>query len=305
MSDATPEHAEGIYAVHKARGQPVKKPEGGGYNGNQRLDRVREYVLAHGSATPVELAERFAVSIMTVHRDLTELEHQGVVRRFRGGVTSQPSAVFESNVAYRLRAMQAEKDAIAVHARRSIEPGMVVLLDDSTTCLALARRLKGIEPLTMVTNQLGILDILSQVEGLHLIGLGGDYDQRYNSFVGMECVAAVASLSVDIAFVSAYGVVGAHAYHQEQQIVSGKRAMLACAERKVLLVDHSKLGRRALHQVCELSLFDMVVVDDGAAPEALRELDEYKVRYELAATGRVRSTKGLSQSSRPIREEAH
>jgi DeoR/GlpR family transcriptional regulator of sugar metabolism len=81
--------------------------------------------------------------------------------------------------------------------------------------------------------------------------------------------------------------------------------MLACAERKVLLIDHSKLGRRALHQVCELSLFDMVVVDDGAAPEALRELDRWKVRYEVAATGRVRSNKGHSQSSVPREEEAH
>ena len=283
----------------------VRRPKGWGRDGHERLDSVREYVLAHGSAVPAELAERFDVSIMTIHRDLLELERQGVVRRFRGGVTSQPSAVFESNVAYRLKAMQVEKDAIAVHARRSIEPGMAVLLDDSTTCLALARHLQGIDPLTVVTNQLGILDIISQMEGLRMIGLGGEYDPRYNSFVGMACVTAAESLRVEIAFVSAYGVLGEHAYHQEQQIVSGKRAMLACAERKVLLIDHSKLGRRALHQVCELSLFDMVVVDDGAAPEALRELDRWKVRYEVAATGRVRSNKGHSQSSVPREEEAH
>jgi DeoR/GlpR family transcriptional regulator of sugar metabolism len=260
-------------------------------NSRQRLDRVRQYVLANHSVSPAELAQVFGVSVMTVHRDLAELEQQGVVRRFRGGVTAQPSAVFESNVAYRLKAMQAEKDAIATHACRFIEPGMAILLDDSTTCLALARRLDGIAPLTVVTNQLGILDLLSQAQDLRLIGLGGDYDPRYNAFVGMACVAAVESLRVDISFVSAYGVSGAHAYHQEQQIVAGKRAMLASAQRKVLLVDHSKLGRRALHQVCELSSFDVVVVDDGATAEALREFDESKVSYELAATGTARGLK--------------
>ena len=77
---------------------------------------MREYVLANGSASPAELAERFAVSVMTVHRDLAELEQEGLLRKFRGGVTAQPSAVFESNVAYRLKAMQAQKKAIAVHA---------------------------------------------------------------------------------------------------------------------------------------------------------------------------------------------
>jgi DeoR/GlpR family transcriptional regulator of sugar metabolism len=253
-----------------------------GADNRQRIDRIREYVLVHHSVSPTELARRFGVSVMTVHRDLTELEQQGVVRRFRGGVTAQPSAVFESNVAYRIKAMKAEKDAIAAHARRLVEPGMAVLLDDSTTSLALARCLDDISPLIVVTNHLGILETLSQARDLRLIGLGGDYNAKYNSFVGMSCVAAVESLRVDIAFVSAYGVYGNHAYHQEQEIVAGKRAMLASSERKVLSVDHSKLGRKALHQVCRLSVFDLLIVDDGASVESLRELEEAKVRYELA-----------------------
>ncbi len=191
--------------------------------------------------------------------------------------------------------MQPEKDAIASYARRFIEPGMAILLDDSTTCLALARHLEGIAPLTVITNQLGILDTVSQIPDVRLISLGGDYDPKYNSFVGMTCIATVESLRVDMAFVSAYGVSGTHAYHQEQQIVAGKLAMLAAAERKMLLVDHSKLGRRALHQVCRLSVFDWVVVDDGATAEALSELDESKAVYVLAATGTAGGLNGQAR----------
>ncbi len=67
--------------------------------------------------------------------------------------------------------------------------------------------------------------------------------------------------------------------------MAGKLAMLAAAERKVLLVDHSKLGRKALHQVCQLSVFDWVVVDDGATAEALSEFEESKTGYVLAPAG--------------------
>jgi DeoR/GlpR family transcriptional regulator of sugar metabolism len=94
-------------------------------------------------------------------------------------------------------------------------------------------------------------------------------------------VEAVQSLQVDICFTSTSAASGGFAYHQEQHIVSVKRAMLDSAARNVLLLDHSKLGRVALHRLAPLSRFDLVLVDDGAPAEALRELDEHKVPYQV------------------------
>jgi DeoR/GlpR family transcriptional regulator of sugar metabolism len=247
-----------------------------------RQQLIAEHVLAHGSASAAELAERFGVSLMTIHRDLDELQRQGVVRKLRGGVTAQPSGVFESNVAYRMKSMQAEKDAVAARAVELIEPGMAVMLDDSTTTLAVARRLAGITPLTVVTNFLEGLRVLSQVSDIRLMALGGDYDPMHDSFLGVSCVEAIESLSVDLCFVSTSAVSGESAYHQEPHIVSVKRAMLASAARNVLLIDHTKLGRTALHRVVPLASFERVIVDAGASPDALRDLDEHKIHYDVA-----------------------
>ena len=205
------------------------------------------------------------------------------MRKYRGGVTAQPSGVFESNVAYRMKSMQAAKDAVATRAVELIEPGMAVMLDDSTTTLAVARRLAGITPLTVVTNFLEGLRVLSHVPGIRLMALGGDYDPLHDSFLGVSCVEAIESLRVDLCLVSTSAVSAGYAYHQEPHIVSVKRAMLASAARKVLLIDHTKLGRVALHRVVPLDAFERVIVDVGASPEALRDLDEHKVSFELAA----------------------
>lgn len=248
----------------------------------RRRDAIAEFVLAEGSAAAADLAGRFGVSLMTIHRDLDELEAQGVVRKFRGGVTAQPSGVFESNVSYRRTSMRAEKEVLAARAVELIEPGMAVMLDDSTTVLALARRLEGITPLTVVTNFLEGLNVLARFRDVHVMALGGDYDPLHDSFLGVSCVEAIESLSVDLCFVSTSAVSGGYAYHQEQHIVSVKRAMLASATRNVLLLDNSKLGRAALHRLSPLSVFQRVIVDDGASAEALRDLDEHKVGYEVA-----------------------
>ncbi|MFI8187477.1 DeoR/GlpR family DNA-binding transcription regulator [Streptomyces sp. NPDC085946] len=251
-----------------------------------RQAAVAEQVLADGSATAAELAERFGVSLMTIHRDLDELERQGVVRKFRGGVTAQPSGVFESNVQYRLKTMRAQKAAVAERALELVEPGTAILLDDSTTALEMARglRLGAVTPLTVVTNFLEAINLLSGRRGIHLMALGGDYDPLHSSFLGVSCVEAIGQLRVDVCFASTSAVQGGHAYHQEQHIVSVKRAMLDSAARNVLLIDHTKLGRTALHRVAPLSRFDLLLVDDGASAEALRDLDEHKVRYEVCAT---------------------
>jgi DeoR/GlpR family transcriptional regulator of sugar metabolism len=243
---------------------------------------ITEHVLNNGSATVADLAGLCGVSEMTIYRDVDQLEHQGIVRKFRGGVTAQRSGVFESNVAYRLRSMRAEKEAVARQARELVEPGMSLILDDATTTLALARLLPGVTPLTVATNYLEAMKLLSGCRDLHLIGLGGDYDATHDSFTGTACVDAIDALRVDAAFLSVSAVSGGYAHHQEQHIVAVKRAMLRAARQRVLLVDHSKLGRDALHHLAPLTQFDLVITDDGAPPQALRELDRHGVTCKLA-----------------------
>ncbi|MEO3821534.1 DeoR/GlpR family DNA-binding transcription regulator [Plantactinospora sp. B24E8] len=249
----------------------------------QRQAEIAEHVLQHGSVSATELAEMFHVSLMTIHRDLDELARQGVVRKFRGGVSAQPSSVFESNVSFRLRAAREEKLALARRARTLIEPGMAVMLDDSTTTLEVARLLEDDPgPLTVITNFLETIKLLSGVPGIRLLALGGEYYPTHDSFLGVPCVEAIEALRVDLLFASTSAVSGGYAYHQEQEIVLVKRAMIRSAQRSVLMVDHTKLGRAALHRLAPLRDFNLVLTDARAPKETLAEMREHGVRYEIA-----------------------
>lgn len=254
----------------------------GGLAPAERRERIAELVLTRDVVAARDLAALFDVSLMTVHRDLDELEGRGILRKTRGGATAQPSSLFESSVHFRLGAARAEKDALARFALGLVEPGQAVLIDDASTTLALAKLLPGRGPLTVITNFRPSIEALYGAPGIRLIALGGEYFPNHDSFMGVVCEDALAAIRADVFFMSTSAVSGGVAWHQEQVTVSAKRAMLRAARRRVLLIDHGKLGRTALHQLARLSEFDLVVVDDGVDEAGLEELRESRVPFEIA-----------------------
>lgn len=247
----------------------------------ERQQKIADFVVARGSASMTDLVEFTGVSHMTVHRDVDELVRRGLLRKFRGGVSAQPSTVFESNAEYRLNAHVDAKAAIAKKAVELVEPGMSLLLDDSTSALALAKLLPELAPLTVATNYLRTIDVLKNVEGIRLICIGGDYSPTHDSFLGMPCLEAVERLSVDMTFVSTSAMNVDLTYHQEPEIVMVKRAMLASAETKVLLMDSSKMPRPALHRLAPLADYERLVVDSDV-PKALVEELRSRTRVDIA-----------------------
>lgn len=255
-----------------------------------RVDRqqaIADYVLAKGVATPNELTEVTGASLMTVHRDLDELARRGVLRKFHGGVSAQPSSVFESSSAYRLNVQVDQKEALAAAALQRIEPGMSVMLDTSTTNLFLARRIAALDqvPLTVITNYLPILQTLRECRDVHLIGVGGDYNPTHDAFFGMDAIAMVESLSVNLAVLSTSAMTAEVAYHQENDIVTIKRAMMAAAEQRILLMDPTKIRRTALHRLAPVSDFAELLLTETGDSEFLGAVGEQVPTTTVHAEG--------------------
>lgn len=245
-----------------------------------RQQKIIDHVVAQGFASAAELSSLTGVSLMTVHRDLDDLVTRGLLRKYHGGVSAQPSTVFESSSDFRLHTHTAEKDALAGEALRFITPGMSVMLDDSTTALALARLLPDVGPLTVVSNYRQVQETLRDTPDIRLIGLGGEYSRTHDSYIGLPCQEMVSTFSVDIVFLSTSAMNARLTYHQEQEIVLVKRAMLASATTKVLMMDASKVGRSALHQFAPVSAFDHALLAGELDETLLEEMREQTdVRY--------------------------
>lgn len=267
----------------------VIAPETGASRQERQTDRrnaITEAVMTAGSIRITELAERFDISTMTVHRDLDELESRGLLRKNRGVATALSTVLVESSDVYRASRELPEKRAIAAAALDFIEPGQAIMLDDSTTSLHLVPHLHEKRPLTVITNTLTVMNELRSVTGITLLGLGGQYYNWCSAYMGRITTAAIAGLRADVLVMSTSAITDGVAFHQTMETVDVKRAMFDAASRRILLADHTKFDKRALHAMQPLADFDAVIVDAATDKRHVTELRRSGVNVVIAPRSR-------------------
>jgi DeoR/GlpR family transcriptional regulator of sugar metabolism len=224
-----------------------------------------------GSAHVSDLAESFGVSEMTVRRDLRELARDGKLERVRGGALhagTEPS--FEETVVERFAA----KDRIGAAAAALVADGATVMIDIGTTTLQAAHHLHG-RSLTVVTTSLAVYEELLPDHGIELLLPGGVVRRNYRSLVGVLAEDSLRQLRADVLFLGT-AAVDARLGVWDTTIVEVpiKRAMIAAAERVVLLADAAKFAMGGSVRVCEADAIDHIVTDaslPGAARAAIHE----------------------------------
>jgi DeoR/GlpR family transcriptional regulator of sugar metabolism len=260
-----------------------------------RQRAISDAVMAEGAVRIDRLAERFGISRMTVHRDLDELESRGVLRKARGVATAMSTSLVESSDVYRLGRQSVEKEAIAHAALEHIDPGHAIFLDDSTTVLHLAKLLSSRAPLTVITNVLTLMNELNGVRGISLVALGGNYFNWCSAFMGRMTNAAIARLRADTFIMSTSAITDDTCYHQSLDTVDTKRAMFDVSAQRILLADHTKFEKRALHALAHLSEFDLVIVDAETDKEHIERLRSQGVNVEVAPS--LTAERRLAKSS--------
>jgi DeoR/GlpR family transcriptional regulator of sugar metabolism len=246
----------------------------------RRADIVR-LLLENTSMQIKDLATTLDVSLMTIHRDLNDLQNQGLVRRIRGAVSAEKSMLFESSYLYRARQHVSEKRRLARAAIAHIEPGNAIVWDDSSTTFHVTEFIDLVTPVTVITNALPVMEKLRDMQDIELIALGGKYHRAYNGFFGLACEKAIRSYHVDIALLSTTTIQGLSLYTQDEQVLRAKQAMIEIARKKILLIDESKFHFSALNHVASLSTFDVVLLSSSVDPAIIARLTDGGVKLQL------------------------
>ena len=94
-----------------------------------------------------------------------------------------------------------------------------------------------------------------------LIGLGGNYDPQLNSILGISALEQLARYNVTKAFVSGFGLDDKTATTNHEHQAEILRKVLDAADKRYLLIDHTKLGRKGLYRIAARGGFDAIISD--------------------------------------------
>lgn len=208
-----------------------------------------------------DIANRLNVSSETARRDLDVLQDSHDIKRIYGGAILQAPSSSELPHATRNASRNAQKAAIGKAAAQLVGSGETIILDIGTTTLELARHLRDLSNITVLTNSLPIVNELSNT-GVDLFCLGGRLNTDELSMFGKITTDALHNFFVDRAFIGAGGVTldgGISDYNSEEAAVH--RAVIERAGQIILLADSSKFGSNAFASVCGLDRIDVVVSD--------------------------------------------
>lgn len=237
----------------------------------ERLSRIEDYVMAHGSCSVEELSRQFDVSQITIRRDINTLVKRGSLYKIYGGVCS----LANNNLTSQFNNAEIDRQQVIGRIAASlISDGDIVFFDEGQVISLIVPFLALKKDITIITNSLYVLDEASKNYDLNVICFGGKLQHATNSLIGnleknfhyRKAFISAESVSVE------YGVGNSNFY-------SGitKRLAIESSEASYLLIDSEGFSRQSYNMFAKLNSFNGIVSDKALPANIVKYCTEKKI----------------------------
>lgn len=249
----------------------------------ERRQLIVKEARKQGRVDAAELAAAAGVSTETVRRDLMFLEQQNLLRRVHGGAIPVELTTPVPDVSARTDIMAGAKRAIGRLAATQLPEKGTILIDAGTTTAQLAASIPQNRELTIITNAIPIAEAMVKQPLLSVHLLGGRLRPTTLATVDHWALEQLESIDVDVAFMGTYGVSLTRGFSTPDSFEAAvKRAMVKCAQKVVVLADHTKLDQSFMSVFAPLEQIDVLITDAGALPRHVSALRSAGLHVELS-----------------------
>ena len=207
-------------------------------NVEARQKNILQYVRKAGEVNSYDLVDEFKISIMTVRRDLEELEQKHLLKRTHGGACTLDYVKGSKSLSKNIRMC---RDLISRYASSLIKDNDRIFINGSRTALKMLEYV-GNKNVTVYTNN-GLAFGRKFPENVSIHMTGGEL--RNHILVGDATMRNILDVTANKTFIGCWAVYddGAFLYNIPNEIGINEAMISRTTEDLYILADHSKLQR--------------------------------------------------------------
>jgi DeoR/GlpR family transcriptional regulator of sugar metabolism len=212
-----------------------------------------------------DLSSFFNISEVTIRSDLAELERLDLLDRVHGGAVRTNRSYYRMTIQERLTANKVEKMAIADHVRSLVNDGDTLFLNSGTTSVYVARAIREIKGLMVVTNSPLVAQELDGTGQSETVLIGGSYHVPMAFTYGDDAVKQISRYHAGKLFLSCDGVsatTGVMTYYTHD--VEVNRCFMENSATIICVADYSKIGRLSRISIGKIDCLDALVTNSRA-----------------------------------------
>jgi DeoR/GlpR family transcriptional regulator of sugar metabolism len=252
-------------------------------NSIERREKLVEIIKRKDKLTVNELIKNFkGISPASIRRDLRILESQGIIERSYGYVQLATKNFPIPSLEKKMSINVEEKKRIAKAVLNLIEEGDTLFLDTGSTLVYIARELKTLKGIMVITNSIPVIKELERSPYIKIVGIGGVYQFNEQCFVGSIAEEYVKRYKVDKAIIGADGFSfeeGVTSHDPENAGVT--RLVAENAETVIVAADYTKIGTRGVIPIASIEEIDILVTNKELEPEKVSTLKERGIKVIL------------------------
>lgn len=236
-----------------------------------KLSRAKQliaYISEQKEAKLEDIAEHFDVSVMTIRRDLINLEGQGFLTINRGKAILNAGTSLELSSSLKDSQMSREKKRIASEALKFVAEGTSIFLDCGTTVNELAYEITDMKNITIVTNSLLVINILCNFTNLKLVTLPGVFHMKSMGFYDTSTYCYLQNMCVDVAFMGAESVDSSVGFMvPDSDDGECKKKICESSQKVIVLADSSKIGKKSMYRYAGFNDVDYFITDNKCSED--------------------------------------
>jgi DeoR/GlpR family transcriptional regulator of sugar metabolism len=228
-----------------------------------RQQLILERVRLSGRIQVHLLAKELDVTEVTIRRDLTVLQKNGLLKKTYGGAVLTAPPEMNISVRYRQTRNLAAKRGIGKLAAQFIKDGDIIYLEAGSTCYEIIPYMATKKNVTVICNSLYLMSRLHELSQHHVILTGGQYRPERMDMVGPTAEAAIAQLGGFKAFTGADDItIDSGISGSDVVTVSFAKLVLQRAHEVIFVGDHSKFDNPALYKIADIDELDYIITDE-------------------------------------------